>query len=65
MRKLQILRLSAKTYAFVFAYAQPYADSGNADTQRMISLVYQCGLGVERDLSEAEEFLLKAANHLV
>ncbi|HYL47037.1 MAG TPA: hypothetical protein VEU52_08415, partial [Candidatus Limnocylindrales bacterium] len=48
-------------YESVLAYSLPHANSGNSSAQCMVALLYQCGLGVRRDLSKAEEFLLKAA----
>ena len=48
-------------YAKVLEKALPYARTGHPDAQCMISLLYQCGFGVERDLAKAEEWLLRAA----
>ena len=44
-----------------------YASAGNSDAQVMVSALYQTGLGVERDVLEAERWLLKATaqNHVV
>jgi TPR repeat protein len=50
-----------RDYAFVLENAMPFAATGDPDAQCMVSLLYQCGLGVERDLVEAERWLLKAA----
>jgi len=48
-------------YESVLAYSLPHANSGNSSAQCMVALLYETGLGVPRDLSKAEEFLLKAA----
>ena len=50
-----------RDYAFVLEHAIPFATAGNPDAQCMVSLLYQCGLGVEKNLVEAERWLLKAA----
>jgi TPR repeat protein len=50
-----------RDYAFVLENAMPFAVAGNPDAQCMVSLLYQCGLGVKRDFVEAERWLLKAA----
>jgi TPR repeat protein len=34
---------------------------GNSDAQTTVALLYQCGLGVNRDVLEAERWLLMAA----
>jgi TPR repeat protein len=47
-------------YAFVLEKALPHAVAGNADAQCTISLLYQCGLGVEPNVLEAERWLLRA-----
>ena len=47
-------------YNYVLENAMPHAIAGNPDAQCMVSLLYQCGLGVKRDLTEAERWLLKA-----
>ncbi len=49
-----------KDYESVLRDALPYAIAGNPDAQCMISLLYQYGFGVSRDLAKAEEWLLKA-----
>jgi|SRR5882724_11121103 len=48
-------------YETVLQLASPRAVAGNADAQCMVALLYQCGLGVERNVLEAERWLLKAA----
>jgi TPR repeat protein len=48
-------------YELVFQTALPHAQAGNSDAQYMVSLLYQNGLGVDRDLTEAEHWLLRAA----
>jgi TPR repeat protein len=47
-------------YEFVLKMAMPHAVAGNSDAQGMVALLYQCGLGVERDALEAERWYLKA-----
>jgi TPR repeat protein len=49
-----------KDYELVLSEALPHAIAGNPDAQCMISLLYQFGFCVPRDLSKAEEWLLKA-----
>jgi TPR repeat protein len=49
-----------KEYERVFQVALPFAISGDPNAQCMLSLLYQHGLGVGRDVREAEEWLLKA-----
>jgi len=50
-----------KDYEWVFQEAMPHASAGNSVAQCMISVLYQCGYGVPRDLVKAEEWLLRAA----
>jgi uncharacterized protein len=50
-----------REYASVFTMALPHAQAGNPLAQDMIALLYQCGLGVVRNVFEAERWLLKAA----
>ncbi len=45
----------------VLRLAMSHAINGNSDTQTTVALLYQCGLGVECDVLEAERWLLKAA----
>ena len=47
-------------YQFVLENAMPQALAGNSDAQCMIALLYETGLGVQRDVLEAERWLLKA-----
>ena len=47
-------------YADVLRTSLPHAAAGNPDAQCTVSLLYQCGFGVTRDLAEAERWLLKA-----
>jgi TPR repeat protein len=49
-----------KNYELVLSEALPHAIAGNPDAQCMISLLYQCGFSVPKDLSKAEDWLLKA-----
>ena len=48
-------------YQFVLRLAMPAAKDGNADAQVMVALLYQSGLGVNRNVIEAERRLLVAA----
>lgn len=50
-----------KDYDLVLRLAMPHAVNGNSDAQTTVASLYQCGLGVERDVLEAERWLLKAA----
>jgi TPR repeat protein len=50
----------AKAYDRVLQLALPHAEAGNPDAQCTMSLMYQGGLGVHRDLREAERWLLLA-----
>jgi TPR repeat protein len=50
-----------KDYELVLRLAMPHAVIGNSDAQTTVALLYQCGLGVERDVLAAERWLLKAA----
>ena len=47
-------------YEAVLQGALAHADAENSSAQCMMSLLYQCGFGVSRDLAKAEEWLLKA-----
>jgi uncharacterized protein len=57
--------LERRDYELVLREAFQYASAGNPDAQCMVSLLYRCGYGVERDLAKAEEWLLRATaqNH--
>lgn len=50
-----------KEYDRVFEMTLPHAIAGNSDAQTQLSLLYQLGFGVKRDVLEAERWLLKAA----
>jgi len=50
-----------KDYEAVLKLASPHAVAGNSDAQCMVALLHQCGFGVERNVLEAERWLLKAA----
>jgi len=52
---------SCGNYSEVLRTTLLHAMSGNPDAQCMISLLYQNGLGVAKDLAETESWLLKAA----
>ena len=47
-------------YEKVLRTAMPYAIAGNSSAQCMISLLYQNGFGVAKDMAEAERWLLLA-----
>jgi TPR repeat protein len=49
-----------KEYDHVLEMTLPHAIAGNSDAQTQLSLLYQLGLGVRRDVLEAERWLLKA-----
>ena len=53
--------LQSADYKFVLEKAMPQALAGNADAQCTIALMYESGFGVERDVVEAERWLLQAA----
>jgi TPR repeat protein len=48
-------------YELVLKLALPAAMDGGSDAQSTVALLYQCGLGVNRDVLEAERWLLRAA----
>ena len=48
-------------YELVLKLALPAAMDGNSDAQTTVALLYECGLGVNRDVLEAERWLLMAA----
>jgi TPR repeat protein len=50
-----------KEYDCVVEMTLPHAIAGNSDAQTQLSLLYQLGLAVKRDVLEAERWLLKAA----
>jgi len=52
-----------RDYELVLRLAMPYAIEGNSDAQTTVALLYQCGLGVNRDVLEAEKWLLRAAEN--
>jgi uncharacterized protein len=49
-----------KEYGSVFRMALPHAQGQNPDAQCTIALLYEAGLGVKKDVLEAERWLLKA-----
>jgi TPR repeat protein len=51
-----------KDYDSVLNLVMPYAAAGNSDAQTMLALLYQCGFGVERNILDAERWLLQAAD---
>jgi TPR repeat protein len=58
----EILRaLKSASYKLALEKLLPAAAAGNADVQCTIALIYACGLGVERNVVEAERWLLQAA----
>jgi FOG: TPR repeat, SEL1 subfamily len=48
-------------YELVLKLALPAAMDGNSDAQTTVALLCQSGLGVNRDVLEAERWLLRAA----
>lgn len=48
-------------YDLVLRLTMPHAIKGDSDAQTNFALLYQCGLGIDRDVIEAERWLLKAA----
>jgi uncharacterized protein len=48
-------------YDLVLRLTMPPAMKGNSDAQTDLALLYQAGWGVDRDVLEAERWLLKAA----
>lgn len=50
--------LQSGDYTFVSEKAMPQAIAGNADTQCTIALMYEGGLGFERNVVEAQRWLL-------
>jgi TPR repeat protein len=52
---------SGRDYAHVLELALPAAMAGNSAAQCMISFLYQGGCGVPQDFTEAERWLLRAA----
>jgi hypothetical protein len=52
--------LQSANYKFVLEKVMPQAFAGNADAQCTIALMYEGGLGVERNVGEAERWLLQA-----
>jgi TPR repeat protein len=49
-------------YDFALKNPMPHALAGNSDAQCTIALLYQTGWGVQRDVREAECWLLKATS---
>jgi uncharacterized protein len=50
-----------KDYGQVFRSVAPFAEAGDSEAQCMLSLLYQCGYGVEKDAVTAERWLIRAA----
>jgi len=48
-------------YDSVLKLVMPYAAAGNSDAQTMLAVLYQSGFGVERNILEAERWLVRAA----
>lgn len=48
-------------YQTALQIALPLADDGNTMAQVTVAFLYESGLGIERDVLEAERWLLKAA----
>jgi TPR repeat protein len=53
--------LEREDYQSVLQMALPYAVAGNSTAQVTVAFLYESGLGVERDVLEAERWLIKAA----
>lgn len=53
--------MDAGRYAEAMAALRPAADSGNADAEELIGVMYAMGLGVPRDDVRAFEWYLRAA----
>ena len=49
-------------YQTAFELSLVGANEGNSDAQVLLAALYQTGVGVERNVIEAERWLLKAAN---
>jgi hypothetical protein len=56
-----MLAFEEEDYEYVLREALPHAVAGNPGAQCMISLLYQFGFAVPRDLAKAEDWLLKAS----
>ncbi|SRR5713101_3595949 len=54
-------KLSCLDYASALQNTLPYATAGDSNAQCMMGFLYQVGLGVPRDIVEAERWLLRAA----
>ncbi|MGA7853539.1 MAG: hypothetical protein WCA15_09450 [Candidatus Acidiferrales bacterium] len=52
--------IESADYEFALKNAMPHAVAGNPDAQCTIALLYQLGWGVQRDVLEAERWLLRA-----
>ena len=52
--------LEREDYQSAPQMAMPYADAGNSTAQVTVAFLYESGLGVKRDVLEAERWLLKA-----
>lgn len=53
--------IKREDYQSAFDMALPYANAGNSVAQVTVAILYEAGLGVGRDVIEAERWLLKAA----
>jgi len=53
--------LQRADYKFVLEKAMSHAVAGNADAQCVIALLFEAGLGVKRNVVEAEYWLRKSA----
>lgn len=52
--------MERREYALVLSLALAHASLGNSDAQTTVALLYECGLGVQRNVREAERWLVKA-----
>ena len=66
VQKEVILRVDSaigdQRFSDAFMIAKPYADMGIAWAEACLGSLYFCGLGVERDLRKAKEYLDLAAS---
>jgi uncharacterized protein len=53
--------LQTEKFSAAWEYALPYANAGDSNAQCLMALLNEHGLGVARDLDEAESWLRKAA----
>ena len=54
--------IEREDYQSALEMALPYANAGNSVAQVTVAVLYEAGLGVGRDVIEAERWLIKAAS---